>query len=400
MAKSNVIIIIPLSFSGFNNLSEYEWISLRQAKKVFWNRTICFLTPIGLKVNIPNELKPAMIKELDTKYFGSLESHSLLLLSMDFYNIFDKYEYILLYHPDAFVFRDDLDYFCSLKYDYIAAPHFPRTINNPGSFMDSKIYDGLYGGFSLRKVKAFSNACKQYRLAIESWRHNEDIFYSVLAQNSNIIKKAPLCIARKFALEERLRRFYRLNKQTMAMGIHGWWKFDLPFLRPFIEEAGYKLEGQVDTLNQYDYIAERDRIKNIVLRRFDSCTYLSKTLQDIVQKLTSGRDTIILWGIGQSGGKYIKILNNICKIRFIYDINPNKQGTQIEGIPILQPNEKQLTDGKTFVFLSVGVAYKELTVYLCKLGLKENHDFVDIGQFVDAVVSDFVAKKIRKRMSL
>jgi len=44
------------------------------------------------------------------------------MMSPAFYDAFKAFDYILIYQLDAFVFRDELEYFCSLGYDYIGAP--------------------------------------------------------------------------------------------------------------------------------------------------------------------------------------------------------------------------------------------------------------------------------------
>ena len=62
---------------------------------------------------------------------------------------FKDYAYILICQTDAWVFRDELDYWCNQGYDYIGAPiYFPRSEQH---FMD--IFFGVgNGGFSLRKI--------------------------------------------------------------------------------------------------------------------------------------------------------------------------------------------------------------------------------------------------------
>ena len=61
------------------------------------------------------------IMRLDDKYFTS-NGHDKLMRGDYFYNQFEDYEYILKHELDCLVFKDELDYFCSLNYDYIGAP--------------------------------------------------------------------------------------------------------------------------------------------------------------------------------------------------------------------------------------------------------------------------------------
>ena len=72
------------------------------------------------------------------------------MLSSEFYRRFSKFEYILIYQLDAFVFKDQLNYWCKKGYDYIGAPwfegfHLTKTGVN--------IIGVGNGGFSLRRVK-------------------------------------------------------------------------------------------------------------------------------------------------------------------------------------------------------------------------------------------------------
>jgi hypothetical protein len=57
------------------------------------------------------------------------------MLSIDFYKRFRDYKFILIYQLDAYVFRDELEYWCEQDYDFIGAP----LIEN-GKGSDKKIF--------------------------------------------------------------------------------------------------------------------------------------------------------------------------------------------------------------------------------------------------------------------
>ena len=54
-------------------------------------------------------------------YFESIYGYNQLMLNVEFYEAFSK-KYILIYQTDAFIFKDDLNYWCEKDYDYIGAP--------------------------------------------------------------------------------------------------------------------------------------------------------------------------------------------------------------------------------------------------------------------------------------
>ena len=63
-----------------------------------------------------------IVKNLEKKWFESLQSYSNLCRENFFYKLFDKYKYMLIYQLDGFCFSDGVGYFMSLGYDYIGAP--------------------------------------------------------------------------------------------------------------------------------------------------------------------------------------------------------------------------------------------------------------------------------------
>jgi hypothetical protein len=87
---------------------------------------------------------------------------------------------MLIYQLDSILYYDNLEYFMSLNYDFIGAPH-----NAPYRMCGN-------GGFSLRKIKQMINILKYCDIDYTIY---EDIFI-----NSKIINKTPINICRMFAL--------------------------------------------------------------------------------------------------------------------------------------------------------------------------------------------------------
>jgi len=89
--------------------------------------------------------------QIDPWWQSSYRNFNRLKISPLLYWKFRRYDYILFYELDAFVFRDELDKWCQAGYDYIGAPWFDgfeRCSN------DSPFLGVGNGGFSLRRISA------------------------------------------------------------------------------------------------------------------------------------------------------------------------------------------------------------------------------------------------------
>ena len=145
--KLSNIVLIPIYKQ---ELSELEKQSLLQCATVFAKREICFFAP----ENIHFEYYQAMVPKARCEYFHSsffqgISGYNRLMLSVDFYKRFNKYDHILIYQLDAWVFRDELDHWCSMGFDYIGAPLKASIFAARGKYVVGN------GGFSLRKPAAF-----------------------------------------------------------------------------------------------------------------------------------------------------------------------------------------------------------------------------------------------------
>lgn len=147
----NSIIIVPI----YKPLpGDFEHISFDQCIKILSKHTICIVSfyelDISYYVNRLSEKSIDFKVELfNENYFKDVTGYNKLMLSIDFYKRFLKYEYMLIYQLDAFVFRDELDYWCDKGYDYIGAPLIEDKYGLDNSFIISNANNG---GFSLRKI--------------------------------------------------------------------------------------------------------------------------------------------------------------------------------------------------------------------------------------------------------
>lgn len=272
-------IIIPIYR---NELNEYEWISLKQCSKVLSDYPIIFLTHSGIDVNPifeallnTNADLKISVNYFDKEYFKNVEGYNNLMLSIEFYERFINFEYILIHQLDAFLFKKDLGYWNSLGYDYIGAPWFKNWSEGNN---DEQLWQVGNGGLSLRNIKSFlkilnkkgpvkkrSDLLKEYQdrnsykkllsrpiIEIKSlgFRNNisyykklyknEDGFWGIIAKSCGL--KVPLPLeALQFSFERNPRKLYEINKFRLPFGCHAWWRYDFKFWKPFIEQEGYVL---------------------------------------------------------------------------------------------------------------------------------------------------------------
>lgn len=249
------IIVIPIYKQ---KLTQREVASITQCFKILGKHKISFIAPKDLDLTFYEELinQKVIAERFDNHYFEDISSYNNLMLSKDFYERFLEYEFMLIYQPDCYVFRDELDFWCQQGYDYIGAPwlfeeYYKLPIlrrkliylnnkynfyHNPEKLTREDIYLKVgNGGFSLRRVKKFIKSLdNQY---IELFKsndnasvYNEDVFWSVIAKD---IKKPTLEIGSRFSLDPGARRGLAINYNQLPFGCHAWDR-DINFWKQFI----------------------------------------------------------------------------------------------------------------------------------------------------------------------
>lgn len=235
---------------------EYEKIAIDQCFKVLGSHPIVFIARVDFNFSYYKENYAPQGNVSFEKFSYGPGSKGIddLMLSSEFYKRFLDYKYILIYHTDAFVFRDDLHYWCSQNYDYIGATIFDTDFTR--IFFQYSKYKyflklGLLknknignGGFSLRKVHSFYVSSRLYKPLIKSLTHglNEDLFWSFKMPYLNPFFRVPsLDKAKSFAFETKPREVFEINGHRLPFGCHAWRRYDYNFWKPFIEEQGYVL---------------------------------------------------------------------------------------------------------------------------------------------------------------
>jgi hypothetical protein len=263
--NSLVAVIIPLYKTQLSHLEE---IAVKQCFNILSQHKIIALKPKSLSLDLYN-FKFNEEVSFDDSYFKDIAGYNNLMLSAEFYERFLEYQFILIYQPDAFVFKDDLVKWCQEGYDYVGAPWL-RPAEYPDIFkkIKNKIRKYLHiknntkqnnsliptslqfengvgnGGFSLRRTRRFFEICKNSRDIINQYnnRHedffNEDAFWSIEVNR----KKKQLNIpnykkAVFFSIENNYEYGFRLTNGKLPFGCHSWDKH-LNFWRPIFKQNG------------------------------------------------------------------------------------------------------------------------------------------------------------------
>jgi hypothetical protein len=256
------VVVIPVYKPA---LSETEKIVLEQGFRMFEGHSMALVVPAGLDTSAYRALAAGRgleEYEFDASYFENIKSYNRLMLGTDLYSRFvDNYEYMLIYQLDAFVFRKELDQWCSKGYDYIGAPWpeekwllgFYRNVTRPKSIA-AKIYTHylsgiakphIYvgnGGFSLRKISSFLAIAREHRDVAESWNVNEDFFWGVFAPSAEKSFKVPgVNEAMHFSLEQNPEQYLAKLNGELPFGCHAWQKYGYVRWKKEIEKLGYSL---------------------------------------------------------------------------------------------------------------------------------------------------------------
>ena len=257
---NKIVVVIP---THKENLNLFELISLNQVVKVLKNYDIYILCPkknnSNKYINLHKNLK---IIKFDNKYFNNIDSYNKFKLSNAFYSTFKKYDYILTYELDAFIFKDDIEKWINLGYDYIGAPWFENF--NEG--YSNKLIGVGNSGFSIRhrlntlnhlrqyfnptQKKLFKNVFfKSFDSKLEKYPNVfEDWFISNRLASFKTYKIAPIDKALQFSFEYQPEKMFSLNQNQLPTGCHAWWRYNYNFWKPYIEKEGYILPEQISDI--------------------------------------------------------------------------------------------------------------------------------------------------------
>lgn len=275
MSKTNCVVV-PV-YKEFSQLTIAEVKSFEQLLRVLGRHDIVIITFEGigydkyLEFAIRKSGKNLFVKLYDSEYFENLTGYNKLLTSKKIYLSLKEYKYMLIYQLDAWIFRDELEYWCSKGYDYIGAPWFERNTNNAvvggnGGFSLRNVQKSLrilsrvktitrirriwfntklQGIFSLFKISIFRSVfhikdINYFNEIIFNWsKENEDYFWSYFIQNTfSDFSVAPFEEAFKFSFEVNSSFLFERNGCVLPFGCHAWEKYEPEFWKEYIRIDG------------------------------------------------------------------------------------------------------------------------------------------------------------------
>lgn len=238
--KRRCVVLIPVYAPS---LSKDEECCVRVYLEVLKDRDIFFLAPTNLDKDWYVKQFPSVgYKQFDDKYFTGTKSYNHLMLSVEFYQAFLEYEYMLIAQTDACIWqREDLiDKYIDMGFHYYGAPWIPerriwewiRVPKDNGKGMRirccKKPGQGITmgnGGFCLRHVRKSMELIKEFSWRKLYWfsKRNEDIFFGLFGiYNRAGFKLADVEAGKSFGREYELREC--IKNGDIPFGVHGWKK--------------------------------------------------------------------------------------------------------------------------------------------------------------------------------
>ncbi len=268
----SVNVVLPVYKS---HLTDYEIIALTQCLRVLENYPIFLATPHALDISAYLKIGPNLrTRTFDNNYFSDIQGYNRLMLSEEFYKAFADQEYVLIHQLDAFVFQDDLAYWCQQNYDYIGAPwlrdrdftgwvdKLDFTIRKKiATWFDLKKGDGITpreiinlngvgnGGLTLRRVPTMLHWLKRFKRKIAEYerismhQYHEDVFWGTeINRYWPRIRIPSYRKALHFSIE-----FYpkwaieHYNHGKLPFGCHAWDIHGTDYWRPIFARYGYQI---------------------------------------------------------------------------------------------------------------------------------------------------------------
>lgn len=241
--QGRVAILVPIYKPQFEPLEQF---SIDYSLSITPNRDYFFVSPDGLDRAYYSSRYPGVrFEPFPADYFDSVDSYSRLLLSPEFYQRFDAYEFVLILQPDAILFRDDLDYWMDQPFDYIGAP-WPdgleltvwrdRFAGEQARRVKASVGNG---GLSLRRVQKCLSLIDEFPETHSAFLRamaNEDSYFAIMGLLSSAFIIPDEVVASRFSIELKPEYYYSINGLQYPMGAHAWWivqpKFWAPCLPP------------------------------------------------------------------------------------------------------------------------------------------------------------------------
>lgn len=265
------VVIIPV----YKSLEWNDRIVVKQAVNMTEGIDKVFIMPESFTFDESFfDFKHIPIQRFDNHFFKNITGYNRLMLSLEFYERFSSYDYMLIHHTDAFLFKSDLITWCNKNYDYIGAPWLrPHKIKKTLIYSFTlAICPWIYshrrrrqirhynnvgnGGLSLRKIKSFIDILKSHKtrkildiyLNKQLYKdsiYNEDVFWSLEGHRLNKnFKKPHWREAIYFSIEMYPSFAFNLMDKQLPFGCHAplvhgadFWDNYLPFPKKDLKQS-------------------------------------------------------------------------------------------------------------------------------------------------------------------
>ena len=255
--KNRVKVVVPVYKE---HLQGRELLTLKNNAQKLACYPHVVVAPEGLNVDaITCEIPSCEVVRVSKEWLGSngVAGYNRMMLSKSFYELFADCEYILICQSDAWVFSDCLSEWCDKGYDYVGAPwpkrkvyELPiikqylwlrRKLLGGGDRILRQDYFGKVGngGFSLRRISSFIEACDTYANRAEEFKRskgivfNEDWFWALVPKN---FRYPSFDEALGFSFDSHPELCYKLAERKLPFACHGWYKKrNIKFWSPIIE---------------------------------------------------------------------------------------------------------------------------------------------------------------------
>jgi hypothetical protein len=267
---NNLVVIVIIGYKP--GLSENEKSSLRQCYKIFHQYDIRIISPAGMDTSEYSKVIPSIQFEfIDPVWTSNYDMSSILKIDELLYQKFIAYRFFMYYELDAWVFNDQMEYWCSRDWDFMGAPWFEKLKDG----YSPNIVGVGNGGFCLRKNESCVRLAKRVKMLKrirKAWfkyylqalipfekmlalfrkqlhiRNMESLTPMLLDQNIiedfywtkkiaivfDDFKVAPVEDAGRFSFEVNPSLLYRMNNNQLPFGCHGWEKYEPEFWKEFI----------------------------------------------------------------------------------------------------------------------------------------------------------------------
>jgi hypothetical protein len=248
---------IVLIFTHKAEPDAYEQLSFQQCFKVLGKHPIRLVCPQGMDISRYRKMAPEVVPDfIDPKWFRTMRDYNLLKVLPWIYRRYAGYEFMLTYELDAWVFRDELLYWCDQGWDYIGAPWFEGYYDCKE---DSPVLGVGNSGFSLRRIGAMAQGAREMRrkvLLMRSYMRvnlrrfrssgslqdliaghvqlEDDYWCRFVAPRLEWFNLAPYEAAKHFAFEANAPRLYTECGEGLPFGCHKPRELNPEFWRSFI----------------------------------------------------------------------------------------------------------------------------------------------------------------------